>query len=55
MVDGDVVGSMVALPPQLLLNTQIPACLWFLTKERRDMDETDGARFCLSTPVSWDV
>jgi len=26
---------MVALPPQLFFNTQIPACLWFLTKDKR--------------------
>jgi type I restriction enzyme M protein len=24
----------VALPPQLFLNTQIPACLWFLTRDK---------------------
>ncbi len=35
MVDGDVVDCMVALPPQLFLNTQIPACLWFLTKDKK--------------------
>jgi type I restriction enzyme M protein len=25
---------MVALPPQLFLNTQSPACLWFLTRDK---------------------
>ncbi len=30
----DVVEVMVALPPQLFFNTQIPACLWFLTKDK---------------------
>lgn len=34
MVEGDVVEIMVALPPQLFLNTQIPACLWFLTRDK---------------------
>ncbi len=34
MVEGDVVEVMVALPPQLFFNTQIPACLWFLTKDK---------------------
>src|SRR5258708_26269798 len=29
-VDADLVACMVALPPQLFYNTQIPACLWFL-------------------------
>jgi len=35
MVDADVVEVMVALPGQLFFNTQIPACLWFLTKDKR--------------------
>lgn len=34
MVEADVVEIMVALPPQLFFNTQIPACLWFLTKDK---------------------
>jgi type I restriction enzyme M protein len=34
LVEGDVVECMVALPPQLFLNTQIPACLWFLTRDK---------------------
>jgi type I restriction enzyme M protein len=34
MIEGDVVECMVALPPQLFLNTQIPACLWFLTRDK---------------------
>ncbi len=35
MVEADVVEVMVALPGQLFFNTQIPACLWFLTKGKR--------------------
>ena len=34
MVDGDVVEVMIALPGQLFFNTQIPACLWFLVKQK---------------------
>jgi type I restriction enzyme M protein len=34
MVEADVVEVMVALPPQLFFNTQIPACLWFLSKDK---------------------
>ncbi len=34
MVDADVVEVMVALPGQLFFNTQIPACLWFLAKNK---------------------
>ena len=34
MVETDVVEVMVALPGQLFFNTQIPACLWFLAKQK---------------------
>lgn len=34
MVDADVVEVMVTLPSQLFFNTQIPACLWFLVKQK---------------------
>ena len=34
MVDADVVEVIVALPSQLFFNTQIPACLWFLVKQK---------------------
>ncbi len=34
MVEADVVEVMVALPGQLFFNTQIPACLWFLAKNK---------------------
>jgi len=35
MVEADVVEVMIALPGQLFFNTQIPACLWFLAKQKR--------------------
>jgi type I restriction enzyme M protein len=35
MVEADVIELMVALPPQLFINTTIPACLWFLAKDKR--------------------
>ena len=35
MVEADVVEVMVALPGQLFFNTQIPACLWFLAKQKQ--------------------
>ena len=41
MVEADVVDCMVALPGQLFYSTQIPACLWFLT---RDKKRGDGLR-----------
>lgn len=34
MVQADQVECMVALPGQLFSNTQIPACLWFLSKDK---------------------
>ena len=34
MVKADVVDCMIALPGQLFYSTQIPACLWFLTKQK---------------------
>ncbi len=34
MIEADVVECMIALPGQLFFNTQIPACLWFLTKQK---------------------
>jgi type I restriction enzyme M protein len=36
IVDADLVDCMVALPGQLFYNTQIPACLWFLAKNKRN-------------------
>ena len=34
MIEADAVDCMVALPGQLFYSTQIPACLWFLVKEK---------------------
>ncbi|MEV0805032.1 type I restriction-modification system subunit M [Micromonospora sp. NPDC050200] len=34
MVEGDLVACMVALPGQLFRSTQIPACLWFLSRDK---------------------
>lgn len=34
MVEKDVVDCMVALPGQLFYSTQIPACLWFLARNK---------------------
>lgn len=34
LVEADLVECMLALPGQLFTNTQIPACVWFLTKEK---------------------
>lgn len=34
LVEADMVECMVALPGQLFYSTQIPACLWFLTRKK---------------------
>ncbi len=34
MIEVDLVDCMVALPGQLFYSTQIPVCLWFLTKDK---------------------
>ena len=34
MIEGDAVDCMVALPGQLFYSTQIPACLWFLARNK---------------------
>ncbi|HFQ5210283.1 TPA: type I restriction-modification system subunit M [Vibrio vulnificus] len=35
LIGADLVECMVALPGQLFTNTQIPACIWFLTKNKK--------------------
>ena len=35
LVEADLVECMLALPGQLFTNTQIPACVWFLTKNKK--------------------
>jgi type I restriction enzyme M protein len=36
MITEGLVDCMVALPSQLFYNTQIPACLWFLARDRKN-------------------
>jgi len=35
LVEADLVDCMVALPGQLFYSTQIPVCLWFLTRDKK--------------------
>ncbi|MBL3527523.1 MAG: SAM-dependent DNA methyltransferase [gamma proteobacterium endosymbiont of Lamellibrachia anaximandri] len=35
IIENDLVDCMIALPGQLFYTTQIPVCLWFLTKSKR--------------------
>ena len=36
LIENDLVDCMVALPGQLFYSAQIPACLWFLARDRKD-------------------
>jgi type I restriction enzyme M protein len=36
IVEAGLVDCMIALPPQLFYSTQIPACLWFLARDKRN-------------------
>jgi type I restriction enzyme M protein len=41
LVEADLVDCMVALPGQLFYSTQIPACLWFLARDRKNGKSRD--------------
>jgi type I restriction enzyme M protein len=36
IIEADLVDCMVALPGQLFYSTQIPACLWFLSRDKKN-------------------
>ncbi len=42
LIENDLVECMVALPGQLFTNTQIPACIWFLTKNKNTRTAASG-------------
>ena len=39
IIENDLVDCMVALPGQLFYTTQIPVCLWFITKNKKEDTE----------------
>ena len=41
LIEAELVDCMVALPGQLFYSTQIPACLWFLARDRGDSELRD--------------
>ncbi len=45
IVEAGLVDCILALPGQLFRSTQIPACLWFLRKGRRDGKRTGETLF----------
>ncbi len=43
IIENDLVDCMIALPGQLFYTTQIPVCLWFISKNKRE-DKDRGYR-----------
>jgi type I restriction enzyme M protein len=43
IIEADLVDCMVALPGQLFYSTQIPACLWFLARDKRGLPRPRAA------------
>ncbi|MBD3668549.1 MAG: type I restriction-modification system subunit M [Kangiella sp.] len=42
IIENDLVDCMIALPGQLFYTTQIPVCLWFLTKNKTEQHFKDA-------------
>jgi type I restriction enzyme M protein len=41
IIASDLVDCMVALPSQLFYNTMIPACLWFISRDKKNQEFRD--------------
>ncbi len=44
LIEDDLIECLVALPGQLFTNTQIPACIWFLTKNKHTRTTATGRK-----------
>ncbi|ELH4832347.1 type I restriction-modification system subunit M [Vibrio harveyi] len=44
LIEKDLIECIVALPGQLFTNTQIPACIWFLTKNKKPRTDKAGRK-----------
>ena len=44
IIENDLVDCMIAMPGQLFYTTQIPVCLWFLTKNKKAQTFSDGRK-----------
>lgn len=44
IIEADLVDCMVALPGQLFYSTQIPVCLWFIARDKKNPPPFDGLR-----------
>lgn len=42
IIERDLVDCMIALPGQLFYTTQIPVCLWFISKNKKAVDASEG-------------
>jgi type I restriction enzyme M protein len=51
IIEADFVDCMVALPSQLFYSTPIPACLWFVTRNKADGNTRDRRRQTLFIDV----
>jgi type I restriction enzyme M protein len=40
IIEADLVEGIVAMPPQLFYTTQIPVCIWFLSKNKKQKGKT---------------
>ena len=49
IIEADLVDCMIALPGQLFYSTQIPACLWFLSRDKKNKKYRDrrGEVLCI--------
>ncbi len=43
IIDKDLVDCMIALPGQLFYTTQIPVCLWFISKNKKAVDASEDS------------
>lgn len=51
IVEADLVDCMISLPGQLFYSTQIPACLWFLSRNKKNGKFRDRSRQTLFMDV----
>ena len=47
IIDTDIIDCMVSLPPQLFYNVTIPACLWFIARDKKNHKFRDRRGFVL--------
>ena len=50
IIEADLVDCMVALPGQLFYSTQIPVCLWFLARNKRNGHPSPPGRGAIHAP-----